>query len=753
MRILTVMLLLFTLLACSDEWKKKDEVMGDGLKKGTAYEILDGRGNFTVFLDAIDRIGYRDLLDGKGLSTLFVPNDDAFKAYFTKHNIQGLDDIDLVDLEQLIGCHILRFAFRETELDNFQPQSGMEALPGLNYRHMSTIMPPIKEVYDPKNRKTVKVYNNLKYLPVFTTNLFKSLTIDVASNYNYFYPNTTWNSEIGIALGNAQVVESQIPTDNGYLYLIDQVVEPIRTVYNCIEDDTDFSDIKNIYDRFRTFVYNANASLQYASAGDSLYFMNVETHATYPLFNLADEWTSNGVWETQTYSYSFNAFLPTNEALQRFFQEYWEDPNANDQHYSSLEEVDKLPIYYLLENHIIVSNPAFPERIETVLKNSWGYSYTFDPEAAIRKEVCGNGVFIGIDEVQTPAIFQGVTKPVFQSPSYKIFSYILAKSGSLSELANSAAEYTLLVPSDNALGEAGYTLEDPGTTLGAVNVKLNGSNMNAASCLNFVRNHLISKKIDPSIVESDEEQWFETENSGNYVKIGNGQVMGENGDVADVDYKFVGEGEWNWSTFDLTKFVMSKDNWLQTAEKKIPYNYYSWYRSEGDFKANVIKKSNYFINGSSNLKPFTDNRGVFFSGAGNWAKSAQNDLPTIPGTATSQSKKELDEWLDKHVLTLEDNLDLSIIDFLSCKPLVGKTFKLHSEGWTLRIDQVDESSETTVLGNETEKDLGEYKLTMTVSVEGKPDHQAIAYGPHMATDCVFFVIRLPENRFVYEDNK
>ena len=57
MRILTVILLLLAFCACSDEWKKKDEVTGDGLKRGTAYEILEGRGNYTIFLEAIDRTG------------------------------------------------------------------------------------------------------------------------------------------------------------------------------------------------------------------------------------------------------------------------------------------------------------------------------------------------------------------------------------------------------------------------------------------------------------------------------------------------------------------------------------------------------------------------------------------------------------------------------------------------------------------------------------------------------------------------
>lgn len=757
MRILTLMLLLFSLMACSDEWKKKDEVTGDGGREST-YVMLEKAGKYTVFLEAINRIGYRDLLDGKGLSTLFVPDDEAFQAYFKKHNLTGLDAIEKADLEELIGGHILNYAFRESELTNFQPQSGMETLPGLNYRQRTTYTPPIKEMYDEKSRKTVKVYNYQRFMPIFSTNLFNSLSIkDIASNYSYFYPNTTWNSPNGIAVGNAQVISEAQPTNNGYLYFVDQVVEPTRPVYAYIENDPDFSEIKGMYDRFRIFKYDKALSAKYAAVGDSLFLMDVESDTGFPMLDLANEQTSNGVWETQTYSYSYNAFLPNNEALDRFFQEYWQDPNANDNRYTSLEEVDRLPIYYLLESHMVMSGPAFPEQIKNVLKNSWGYSYTFNLEEVIRKEVCGNGIFIGINEVEVPAIFKGVSKPAFQSPSYKIFSYILAKSGMLAEFANSAAEYTLFMPDDAALGDVGYTLIDAGKPLSGVEVRKNGSPQNAAACLSFIRTHMVNRKIDVSELDADEEQWVETESGGSYLKIGRGKITGETGVVAESFNRYTSEGEWNWTNFDMSKFVMlEKDNWLQTVEKKVPYEYFTWFRGDHgvDFKSQVVKGSNYFINGTSNLKPFTDNRGIFFAATSNWSKGGENGIPPTPNSPTTASKKELEAWLDKHVLTLEDNPDLSVVDFFSCKSLVGRTFNLHSEGWTLTIDQVDETTEEVVLDGESEQALGEYKLTMTVRAEdGAYEHQAIAYGPHMATDCVFFVIRLPENRFVYDDNK
>lgn len=748
------MLLLCVVYSCSDEWKKKEEVTDDGLRRGTTYEILEGRGNFTIFLDAVNRVGYRDLLEGKGLSTLFVPDDAAFQAYFTKHHLQGLEDLKKEELEQLIGQHILKFAYRETELNNFQPQTGMEDLPGTNYRHLLVVRPPIQEIYNEKVRRTMKVYNNPKYLPVFTTNLFHSLGIKAAENYNYFYPDSPWNTEKGIAAANAQVVESQIPSDNGYIYIVDQVIEPLKTVYGCIEQDEDFTQIKNIYDRFLTFSYNKEASLKYASAGDSLYFMGVENSSAYPLANLADEWTSTvAVWETPMFAYSFNAFLPSNKALQKFFTEYWEEATANDDRYASLEDVDKLALYYLLENHISSSNPAFPEQITASLKNSWGYSYTFNPEEAVKRNICGNGVFIGIDEVEVPALFQSVSKPVFQSPAYKIYSYILAKSGLLPELANSATEFTLFIMSDQTLEDAGYKLVDPGTTLDKVNVQQNGKNMDAAACAAFIRKHLIASKLDESVLDAAETQWLQTENTGNYIQIGGGQVIEENGEVATVTWRYAGSGMWKWTTFDLDRFIMTKENWLQTAEKTMPYSYKTWFKDDGggNVKEKIIKNSPYFITGTSNLEPFTDNRGVFFIGTSTWVQPNKNDVPDIPLTVTAESKKEMGKWLDKHAVTLEDNPTLSLIDFISCKNLDGKSFIIHSHDRVITIVSAVPTTDTPVLGTETEKDLGEYKLTITVKALGEPDRTAIAYGPHMATDCVFFIIRRPEDRFVYSE--
>lgn len=181
-----------------------------------------------------------------------------------------------MELSQLVGQHIMRFAYRRQELTNFQPQTGMEDLPGVNYKHPTVVTPPIRTFYNEKVRRDVKVYSNTRYLPVFTSNLFSSLGIGESYNYEYFYPNSTWKSERGIAAANAQLTSDEIETDNGYLYTIDQVIEPLHTVYEAMENDERFSIAKSIFDKFLTFTYNANASKKYAAVGDSLFTIGTE---------------------------------------------------------------------------------------------------------------------------------------------------------------------------------------------------------------------------------------------------------------------------------------------------------------------------------------------------------------------------------------------------------------------------------------------------------------------------------------------
>lgn len=58
---------MFFLVAC----ESMDEKDGGKYSLGTTCRILESRGNFTSFIKALDRSGYRRLVDGGGLVTGF----------------------------------------------------------------------------------------------------------------------------------------------------------------------------------------------------------------------------------------------------------------------------------------------------------------------------------------------------------------------------------------------------------------------------------------------------------------------------------------------------------------------------------------------------------------------------------------------------------------------------------------------------------------------------------------------------------
>lgn len=69
------------LVAC----ESMDEKDGGKFSLGSTCRILESRGNFTSFIKALDRSGYRRLVDGGGLVTVFAPDDAAFGSYLQEN--------------------------------------------------------------------------------------------------------------------------------------------------------------------------------------------------------------------------------------------------------------------------------------------------------------------------------------------------------------------------------------------------------------------------------------------------------------------------------------------------------------------------------------------------------------------------------------------------------------------------------------------------------------------------------------------
>ena len=197
-----------------------DEKDGGRYSLGTTCRILESRGNFTSFIKALDRSGYRRLVDGGGLVTVFAPDDDAFDSYLEgRYGTSDVDQVPVEELTLLVGSHMIQFAYTTEDFLSFSMTSsedGTDAGDGSCYKYKTYGRAAIEDYTDPVTRRKVKLFSREKYMPVFSTRMFAKRGIsDAEGDYRKFFPDVNWQgSDDRLYAGNAAVIESGIPTDN-----------------------------------------------------------------------------------------------------------------------------------------------------------------------------------------------------------------------------------------------------------------------------------------------------------------------------------------------------------------------------------------------------------------------------------------------------------------------------------------------------------------------------------------------------------
>lgn len=130
---------------------------------------------------------------------------------------------------------------------NFRPEGDlitdeeMNKNAGLYYKFRTrSSNVPTMEV-EASTGKRRMVYHLDRFIPVFSYRFWDTKKLDAASNYTYFYPNSTWKGTGGFNVSNAAVSEYEILADNGYVYIVDQVIEPLETIYTQLESNENYS--------------------------------------------------------------------------------------------------------------------------------------------------------------------------------------------------------------------------------------------------------------------------------------------------------------------------------------------------------------------------------------------------------------------------------------------------------------------------------------------------------------------------------
>ena len=280
LKLVALGLLSFPMVFCSCE----DEMTDDPhykpqVRTGSAYQQLKNAGNYSIFLEGVDLAGFTSIMDGKALMTVMAPDDEAFKQYLEREgyaSIKAMYDEDPQLVTRLIGFHMLYYAYDWKKMVNFDPQNGdgvaeeeeLNPLDGLYFKQRTYSSQLMTLEYNSVLDENVKVYHFDRLLPIFSSKMFETMGVDAKANYEYFYPNSTWRgsrgSEGGFNIANAAVLDStNVITDNGYLYHIDQVLDPVESLYMTLKKNPKYSRYVTLYDTYSTYVEDATLSIDF----------------------------------------------------------------------------------------------------------------------------------------------------------------------------------------------------------------------------------------------------------------------------------------------------------------------------------------------------------------------------------------------------------------------------------------------------------------------------------------------------------
>jgi len=467
-----------------------------------------------------------------------APDDESFRTFLKANNYSSISDMEADELKKLIGFHLMYYSYNKEKLINFRPEGDQAteeekiSKAGLYYKHRTRSFDApnwvnysliIEDEQEPENSYeeefTVMVYHQERFLPVFSHLFFQTKNIDAKTNYEYFYPNSTWNGGEGFNVSNASVKEYQILADNGYIYAIDAVLEPLNTIFEELKRRSEYSTFTQLYDNNAVYEYNEGYSRTYGSTyGVDSLFLHAHSNG---LPNIALEWYNPSYYSfSENTEKAYSVFAPSNQALERFYNEYWAEGG-----YTSVSDVEQVIMNYLLNQYVYSNSIVFPEElINGDITDIYGNVFKVDPSSIDQDSriMCVNGTLYGIDRLEMPPLYGSVMGPAFKYKNFLNYLYVLSYSGAASTYGSPISRYIMFMPENATMEASGYFVRSY-LTGNYLQYQPEGEwvTVGSSTSLDIIRTHTVQSD---HTISPDKTQVLETQTTFNYLFIKDNQV-------------------------------------------------------------------------------------------------------------------------------------------------------------------------------------------------------------------------------------
>lgn len=463
------------------------------------YQQLEDAGLFSSYLECVEIAGYSKTFKGAGYITVFAPTDEAFKTYLQQKGVSAVSSLDPDLIKGIVSYSIVSNAYSKDLLDDYQSTKEQAWIPDIAFKRQTQYFKWVyDEDYEGGSRKVFDIPataaeagfgvslssndNNYKNIPFFTNNFMATEGIS-SYDYNYFYPDATFT---GFNVEGAQVTGGDLRAENGFIHIIDKVIEPLPNINELIDRNQNYSMFKFLLDEYmRTYALAPSNFLNryrlVSGTADNVYFKY------YPQLNFSPNcenylrYGGGEMYDAQIDGWSM--FVPNDQAMQRFYDEKFL------KYYNNLENVPNNIIAELLNAHMF-KNMVWPSKFDNTL-NPFGEPARFDPDLNIvEKKIASNGLFYGTNEIQKTNSFYTLMGELFLNPNYSLMLQALITTEVQYEVRNPKSSITFFLIPNQAFVDAGFEYNSATRSWSLTHTRM-GTNPSAA-LKRFVDLHVIS---------------------------------------------------------------------------------------------------------------------------------------------------------------------------------------------------------------------------------------------------------------------
>lgn len=461
---------LLLLFSCREEL---DKYQRPAWLAGKVYTQVLDQSELTTFAKCIELTGYDKILDVSGSYTVFAPSNEAFQKYFAENpNYSSVDDIPVRELERIVKYHIVQNPWSKIQLRTLDIYGWIDTLDinnnepkgfkretlllekntkyGVSSMKVGTRNKPI--IVDTLTTSWHRIVStdSRKYVPVFYQEYFDIYDLK-PSDYEFYF-NRTFEGGDNIYYAGAKIISDEIPAENGFVYIIDRVVEPLGNAEQLLSrsnTQNQYSQYFKIINLFPEFRYNEEKTFDQPGADqglrvDSLFDLSFPDLT----FDFTSERTSPptgtyGLPSNVTIRYHHGLMAPTDQAFDRFVEQYIKIPNG----WGTFEGTPN-HIKRIIANTYMSINTIYPTDFEKGFYNGEKDLVVLDPANIVQKEFGSNCTFIGLNEAIVPRAFKSVTGPIYLQRGYSKIMYAIEQSGLLPALKRQNQNYSFFVESD-----------------------------------------------------------------------------------------------------------------------------------------------------------------------------------------------------------------------------------------------------------------------------------------------------------------